>query len=132
MLFFLLGCFAPKFGEWAFYDVEASGDCALDSAQTLDRFISLEQSDSAFNIVDEASFPCSLEGSDFSCDEVTSEYEGDEVTVSVKSIATGSFESSVSGSLSWTHSWSCISGDCATYGLTECTSQEEGQLSLSE
>ena len=134
MLLFFIGCFSPVLGEWGWFDVDISGDCSIDQAQTLDEWIQIEEKDSAgFSLVREAdTFSCSLDDVAFDCSSSQRSVESEEVTLMVSPIASGSFTSSTEGTLRVEESWSCSGGECETYGLRTCTKIMEGSLGLSE
>jgi hypothetical protein len=130
---FLMGCFSPVSGEWGIYDVVQSGDCSVDSAQSLDDFVSLDSNGNEFSFTrDEDGFSCSLTGQDFLCTSEERALDLDEVSLQVIPSATGTFSSSAEGTLRIAEKWSCISGSCETYGLSECTNMLEGVMGLFE
>jgi len=130
--FGLIGCFAPEAGEWGFFDIAESGDCAVESAGSLEGLLTIEPSPSAFVLHrEEDSFSCQLNGKAFLCDPISRAVESEEVSLEGLLDAEGEFDSKTSGVLSITSSWSCVSGACDTYGLGSCTRKEEGTIRLS-
>tara|TARA_B100000683_G_C12279906_1_gene469504 strand:+ start:236 stop:637 length:402 start_codon:yes stop_codon:yes gene_type:complete len=133
MLLFFIGCFSPAIGEWGWFNVEISGDCSIDQAQTPDEFIQIGEGDGGFSLVrEDDTFSCSLEGQDFSCTSSQRNVESEEVTLTVSPVGSGSFESSTEGAFRVEESWSCSAGECETYGLSSCTKIMEGSLGFSE
>ena len=133
MLLFFIGCFSPVLGEWGWFNVEVSGDCSIDQAETPDEFIQINEDDVGFSLVRENdTFSCSLDGTDFSCTSSQRNVESEEVTLTVSPVGSGRFESSTEGSFRVEESWSCSSGECETYGLSSCTKIMEGSLGFSE
>lgn len=132
-LFFFIGCFSPKLGQWAFHDVEISGDCALDQTTSPDVFVMLTDSDAGFVLQrEDDSFSCLLDGVDFSCSTPLRDVDAEEVLLSVEKKAEGSFDNRVAGHMLISEAWSCVSGDCDTYGLSKCTASFDGSLALSQ
>ena len=134
MLVFFTGCFSPVFGEWGWFDVELSGDCSIDQAQTSDTWIQIQSEDSSdFSLLRENDqFSCTLDGLDFDCGSVQSAIESAEVTLTVNASGNGSFTSETNGTFRVEESWSCTEGECDTYGLSACTKIMEGSLGFSE
>ena len=134
MLLFFIGCFSPALGEWGWFNVEVSGDCSIDQAQTLDEWVQLGEDDAAnFSLArEEDIFSCSLNDVDFDCTSAQRTVESEEVTLTVSPVGKGSFSSSTEGNFRVEESWSCSSGECETYGLSSCTKVMEGSLGFSE
>ena len=133
MLIFFIGCFSPALGEWGWFNVEISGDCALDQAETPDEFVQLDEEGAGFSLVrEDDTYSCALEGLDFTCTSAQRDVESEEVTLTVSPVGSGSFTSSTEGSFRVEESWSCSGGECETYGLSSCTKIMEGSLGFSE
>ena len=95
LISFLMGCFSPASGEWGVYDVVQSGDCSLDTAESLDDFINLERSGNEFSfVIYEDSYSCSLTGQEFLCTSNDRSIELEEVSLQVTPSATGEFTTS--------------------------------------
>ena len=134
MLFFFMGCFSPVSGEWGWFNVDVSGDCSIDQAETSDEWVQIEEGDSTgFSLLrTDDTFSCSLEGMDFDCSSSQRTVESEEVTLTVSPVGSGSFTSSTEGTFRIEEDWSCSSGECDTYGLSSCTKIMEGSLGFSE
>jgi hypothetical protein len=129
----LMGCFSPVAGEWGFYDVVQSGDCIVDNAESLDGYMSLESNGSEYSFTRyDDRFSCALTGQEFACTSDERIVELEEVSLQVTPAATGEFTSSSAGVLRIDEQWSCTSGSCETYGLSDCTKTLEGSVGLSE
>ena len=132
LISFIMGCFSPTSGEWGFYDVVQSGDCSVDNAESLDDFINIEGSGNDFSFgIYKDRYSCSLTGQEFLCTSDNRSIELEEVSLQVTPSATGEFSTSAEGSLRIDQQWSCISGSCDTYGLSDCTKTLEGSMGLS-
>ena len=77
-------------------------------------------------------FSCSLTGLDFVCSSESRVVELEEVDLQIDPSAEGSFSSASEGQVVITELWSCISGSCSTYGLSDCKQTLNGQLGLTK